>query len=210
MFGSEQHPPDIDTHEAFFGQDIAPKLMRVEPVRRLYFALALETVHNLEYCNQSIFNAGRPDLVITNPADMVDIPTPAFMGPADTNNSGLLDNPNNLYKGNNYLNNFRLLGQDDIHRKIMDVKSGSNNIRPSFLLPEVKPSTQRMLIIPELSEFTEELIRDMNSDRDILNLKHHHDQRLFIAYQIQRKLVDAADPGVMRQDGSIETRHLIM
>jgi hypothetical protein len=209
-YNFEQEHPDIDTHEIFFNEEIAPKLMRVEPLRRMFFALALETAHNLEYCNQALINANRPDLVIEHRAEMVDIRTPAFMGLADTYHGEATRSPSKLFKGNNYIHNFRFIGQGDVAQRIQELKAGKNFIRPTFIMPKVKPSTQRMLVIPEFSDFTNELIEDMTSDHDIQNLKHHHDQRLFIAYQIQRLLVDVKDPGVMRPDYTIETRYLTM
>lgn|GEM_PF-4644963 len=210
---AEYSSPDIDTHESVFTQEIAPKLRFVEPLRQLVFAYALEAVHDLKYCNQALTQAGRPDLVIEQPAEMLDIRTPFFMGAAEWDIPSSNRGPDTFNKGNNYLHNFRIFGADGNRspiskQELQRLKEGNFQIQPSFTQAEVKPSTVRMLLIPELAHFTEDLIQDMTSDNDILNLKHHHDQRLYMAYQMQRKLVDINDPGVLQDDGTVDPRYL--
>lgn len=208
----------VKSPEEMLSAEIAGKARLVERDWRPFFRAGLKLVNNIGQCNEKLKNAGRPELIVLSPVEVVDIKTPEAIilsGPIAAPEINIpekyrYDNTTTLDKGNNYAGSLRIYGESGgiTPEELEDLKTGEYTPPLTMLNPKAPaPSLERMLAIPDFTEFTKGVILDIGNG-NFFRQKTIHAKRVFILFQLQRRLVDISDPGVIRDDGSIDKRVL--
>jgi hypothetical protein len=182
------------------------------------FELDFSVVTNLEVVNEIIAASERPDLVITDPATMMEVPDVAGLSRTNNFQPGMRYFGNRVYKeldtpdrrGNtkewvgyapmtdDELNFYFLIGArgdyDGYRQFAAENGLDKDDVIDKMMQTHIgKPAFMRMWIVcPEL---TVNLIRKCLDDREAYK---EIGEELFVAYTLMSKLVDKKDPYVIR------------
>lgn len=189
--------------------DVKERINLVKPELRDFFAQGIELTDDLGAVNDQLKKARRDDLVIYSPANVLDIKTVqdvVRLGATGYNTPPRMD------VGNNFFKSFYLRSPDGFRsitdEEIEGMRRGTYTPEPTPARPIQKPVIIRMLILPEVSQFTESLIMNMSS-RNPGYQKQKLEQELFVAYTLASRLVCETDEGVKGPDGTVDPRYLV-
>jgi hypothetical protein len=179
----------------------------------------LNLVENIDEVNRLLTENGRPNLIIKNPIFLTPVESPidiTMMGSANDlrDSTGDFFEAPNTRMGNNFYRIFRIPGPNGtipLNNKADLLKWEARFYEPkvSMVFPGVRPALERMIHLPLLKDFTEDLIIKMGGS-DHAVLKRRHAKRLYVANVIMSNgLVDAGDDGVIGDDGILNDRYLI-
>lgn len=168
-----------------------------------FLSEALPLVESIDDVNDLLKSAGRDDLLITSPAQMMKI-----------------ENVNEvLERCNNFIPNFQIFTgylpkeEGDYFEKptaitsaqLAEVAAGT----PSFDLPHThvrKAAFVRMLIL--FPDFATSLVSTFSGERGYGDVYQRREMELFIAYQLMSRLVDQSDKYVVRSSGEVDDWYL--
>lgn len=216
--------PNLSVLVAEFNAHVIKRVQQLEELDG-FFAEALPTVMNLETVNDRLTAVGRPDLIISDSAQMMEISHPSdvpkrcsnfspnfyfYTGVRQASELGFRNEPveepipatveeilaaRNMPKFRTYEEQEEAQERGDF-AVFTDVFLPNHAITPAFI---------RMLIL--FPEFTSNLVAEMS----LLENRHKYtkfEERLYIAYQLMSRLVDKSDYGVLSDTGDVDHWYL--
>lgn len=189
-----------------FGEYIGTQIDRLTRLKDL-LEIELPKIEDLDYVNQRIQEAGRPDLAVTRLVPIMPLLRPDDSTTRATNNfapqmrfiTGLAEaDPNDPWERRPLIGitEPELFGLIDGSFAFDERFDRNHSQKPAFI---------RMLILEP--DFTKKLVCSYSDDPEDDRRYYLFAPELFVAYQFMSRLVDVSDEGAIKEDGSPDEWH---
>ncbi len=189
-----------------FGDYVDIQTQRLFGLRELLETM-LPKIEDLEYVNQRMVKAGRPDLIMTRAVPIMPLSNPQDSVTRATNNfaphmrfiTGLGE-----ADSGDFFERQSLIGIKEA--ELMGLIDGSFVFEERFDLNHSRrPAFIRMLILEP--EFTASLVVPYSDDPEDDRRYYLFAPELFVAYQFMSRLVNEGDEGAIKPDGTADEWH---